>query len=1482
LTLFKHLISFENLVVLVSDLRLDIRGEEIGMHARIVRVIIFLILVEVLLISSMGQALCFGAVATSEESNTRKGSPLGQTAMNPDQKKRDVSAISILDSVSGNVTLLSMNFGEVKVVSYQGSTYLVVDDKEGRNKLDSYLINMTYLYDNGYLARGDDRIGVIVQMSSFKDLSQAEGAVRNLNGTIHRMHSPHLPYVSATIPYANIHKLVSSHSIAKIWLNLRVHATLSESVPIIKDPTEWSSFETQLGAAVNGTGVTIAVIDTGIDSTHPDLAGKVVSSISFTGESPVDGFGHGTHCASIAAGTGAASGGLYKGVAPGASLMNVKVLTNAGWGYDSWIIEGIQWAVDHGARVLSMSFGASVNGDGTDPLSTTVDWAADQGAVPVVAAGNSGPYTFSVGTPAVAKKAITVGATTKTDGIASFSSRGPTLDWRIKPDVLAPGVNIVAARAAGTSMGSPLNEFYTSASGTSMATPHVSGAAALLLQINSTQTPEQIKARLVNSAVRLPLDVWVQGSGRIDCYQAATAQARLAPPGWSFGLVTSENAKSTSISLANLGNSSVSFTVSTETTVEGAPTDYVSASTSNGTLDGLQALAFNLTAGPFDNSTPEGWFEGWLKVEWLTEPAQTLHIPYFFTIMSLLDVTVLDIDGSPIDALITAASYPDLSPATSVYSSSPARLTVRSGDYAVFAHLGWIKNDYGRMFALERLVTVPRLSVLTVSLRLADANVSYIPTKSSAGQDLTVHAYVQMLGGGTPSGYQHIMQWETLCGRFGSDITTDKLTLYTTTYDPADKVSINLGFYASDALHAEVHLMPFKFWNVTNLPSVIAYPEEQLAVWDIFFDVPEDYPARGLRIMNAFWFTWDYTGGFQFWSWDIHQIYAGIRSKYYLAPNVQWPWICYMPTYADHEFSFIFGPLQEIHINDWTWPGPTGEPPATGQTGSISAGDFEFAPYTPGLALRASGGQVQITGDVWRELQWPRYDWYGGTNGCGGMEGPISPYPRKNPGYELRVDGATVAQGELSGGKYLNCSEADAFGADWTGINRTWTIEGEEALVLTTLPALGLLSSESSYTMRLDLSSGDADAPVIASLSYPHNYTLGQEIQILIDSDTTSGVANVTAQFSYDGITWNPASYETSTRIARFTVDYGGSDSIDLRIRVTDNSGNYVEFINRPAMLNARTMLTVQYPPSVPKGGTALIGGNLTTVAGNPIDKLALNFSSEPPSFYVLVDEGAIRQFSLNVPSRVQHTLTLFPVGLYYGEAVSFTIEAEFRGLAELTGFSDSQTGDVLMTVGDIAINPHGIKPSGVGYQQGRDSTPLGYIRGMLNNAQPCMFDTDAAIDVKGRPVGDWPLILTIGGPDINAVSHYYEHTGVAADRAPVTWSEEGSDVVWRYPNGTEVVRVTQASTAVPPGSSDVFVIQILRDADNRTVVLMYGERYTGTWAAAEYFKFHVYPNIATYTDSYYIVRWTDAASGTSANMMPDSGDTFTILAQGS
>ncbi len=304
-------------------------------------------------------------------------------------------------------------------------------------------------------------------------------------------------------------------SVGKIWLDGRTRATLDRSTKQIGAPTAWKS-------GYDGKGVKVAVLDTGYDARHPDLGKQVIGSQSFIPDQEVqDGHGHGTHTASIVAGLGTASGGKRKGVAPGAQLLIGKVLDDAGTGLDSEAIAGMEWAVQQGAKVVSMSLGGMAS-DGTDPMSEAVErLSATSDALFVVAAGNSGAEE-TVGTPAAAAAALSVGAVDGDDKLAPFSSRGPRLgDGAMKPEVTAPGVEIAAARAAGSDQGHVLDEYYTRMSGTSMATPLVAGAAAILAQRHPEWTGEQLKAALATTAVpskgATPAQ---QGLGRIDIPRA--------------------------------------------------------------------------------------------------------------------------------------------------------------------------------------------------------------------------------------------------------------------------------------------------------------------------------------------------------------------------------------------------------------------------------------------------------------------------------------------------------------------------------------------------------------------------------------------------------------------------------------------------------------------------------------------------------------------------------------------------------------------------------------------------------------------------------------------------------------------------------------------------------------------------------------------------------------------------------------------------
>ncbi|MEU6167027.1 S8 family peptidase [Streptomyces tanashiensis] len=359
-----------------------------------------------------------------------------------------------------------------------------------------------------------------------------------------------------------------SGGVQRLWLDGKVDALLEKSVPQIGAPEAWA-------AGYDGTGVKVAVLDTGVDATHPDLADRIVESRSFVpGETARDGHGHGTHVASTIAGSGAGSGGTYRGVAPGAKLLVGKVLDDGGSGSESGIIEGMDWAAHSGAKVVSMSLGGQEGADGTDPMSLAVnELTAKTGVLFTIAAGNSGPGDRTVGSPGAAAAALTVGAVDSADAVASFSSRGPRGDGALKPEITAPGVRIVAARAAGTTMGTPVGDLYTTASGTSMATPHVAGAAAILAQRHPDWSPARLKSLLVSTAkTTADTSVYAQGAGRVDVARAVR-QSVSADGTIDFGLRGWDDSAAVEkkIAYVNDGDAPVTLALSLENAGETLP-----------------------------------------------------------------------------------------------------------------------------------------------------------------------------------------------------------------------------------------------------------------------------------------------------------------------------------------------------------------------------------------------------------------------------------------------------------------------------------------------------------------------------------------------------------------------------------------------------------------------------------------------------------------------------------------------------------------------------------------------------------------------------------------------------------------------------------------------------------------------------------------------------------------------------------------------
>ncbi|MEU2251033.1 S8 family serine peptidase [Streptomyces sp. NPDC019224] len=432
--------------------------------------------------------------------------------------------------------------GGVHVQTQAGHTYVVPEQAMpllAADKLDPRLFDVTGLVAMGY---DDARYGSVPLIAtgsgrgrSARPPATPDGAtrVRTLGSidasALHADKDRARTFWKDVAPGAAPDTLADG--IGKLWLDGRVTASLADDTAQIKATEAWQK-------GYDGKGVRIAVLDTGADLDHPDLVGQVEASESFVaGQTVDDGNGHGTHVASTIAGTGAASGGTEKGAAPGARLLVGKVLGNSGSGADSASIAGMEWAKAQGADIVSMSLGSSTPSDGDDPMSLAVDaLSADGGPLYVIAAGNA--YDpGSIGTPGAAASALTVGAVDGRDERAEFSSQGPLFGThRLKPDVSAPGVDVTAA--ASQSVPGWTGGLYRTMSGTSMATPLVSGAAAILKQRHPDWSGERIKNALMTTSERTTQSPYEVGTGRIDAAAAvdtvieATGSVEAATYNW--------------------------------------------------------------------------------------------------------------------------------------------------------------------------------------------------------------------------------------------------------------------------------------------------------------------------------------------------------------------------------------------------------------------------------------------------------------------------------------------------------------------------------------------------------------------------------------------------------------------------------------------------------------------------------------------------------------------------------------------------------------------------------------------------------------------------------------------------------------------------------------------------------------------------------------------------------------------------------------
>lgn len=371
------------------------------------------------------------------------------------------------------------------------------------------------------------QVSVLIRYKKKADLFGAQ-QMSNISITDH---FPCIQTVACPLRIHQLKTLIETSQVQKLFLDRPIATCLHIATPTISAPA-MKITENQ------GEGVTIAILDTGI-ATHPDLDSRLIHFVDFVNgkQKPYDDNGHGTHCAGCAGSSGKSSNGRFRGIAPKAKLIGIKVLGKQGESNISDVIRGIYWCIQNKAkyniRVISLSLGSTGELAYTeDPLCLMAEFAHRAGIVVVAAAGNAGPALQTISSPGNHPAVITVGATNDQrtitsvdDQIAAFSSRGPTHDGYTKPDLVAPGTNIISLRSESSFLDASLasnrvNQHYFALSGTSMATPIVAGVAALLLTKNPNLTPDEVKQCLMQTATSLHQPDNVQGKGLIDAHKA--------------------------------------------------------------------------------------------------------------------------------------------------------------------------------------------------------------------------------------------------------------------------------------------------------------------------------------------------------------------------------------------------------------------------------------------------------------------------------------------------------------------------------------------------------------------------------------------------------------------------------------------------------------------------------------------------------------------------------------------------------------------------------------------------------------------------------------------------------------------------------------------------------------------------------------------------------------------------------------------------
>ncbi len=1095
-----------------------------------------------------------------------------------------------------------------------------------------------------------------------------------------------------------------------IYPDLPVQATLSKSVPKIGADQVWGQYD-DLGVPVTGEGIVVAVIDTGIDYSHPDLGGgfgpgyKVIGGYDFLNKDsdPMDDNGHGTHVAGIIAADGDTSG-----VAPSTKLLAYKVLGADGSGSMSLVLSAIEAALDPNgdglyndhADVISMSLGGSGSPD--DPVCVAVEEAISLGVVVVIAAGNEGPSLGTVASPGLAAGAITVGAADEYGAVANFSSRGPVGDLMMKPEVTAPGVQIVSTVPfANTKYSS--SSGYMSMSGTSMATPHVSGAAALLIQMHPEWTPEMVKSALISASNDVGESYWVGGAGEIWLPDSMSCALFSSTPLVSYGLAGNP---SVTVRLSNTG-ATIGMVSDCDDwlslTADGAQTAPVPAGLSSASPSFLSIPAggegvFTIDVSGDVSSAPEGYYDGEVI---LTSGPITYRIPFGFVVLSQLNVHVYDTSGREVRdpyGAVVVYSVPDADIAITkrgnLQPSPPASFMLPSGTYAIHALGHQLVYIYSNPYVLSTTADLGPIESLDVNLYMSQAHPMEVDLETEGGQPIFVKDFRMYV--------RHEGTRNVSFDLTGSDYSIMGPELFS--------ISDSMTVYVSDT-DAQVGLAVSGF---SYTPSLWEFMELNWGHWfEYVYGLSTAFmfeASADLQYLLAWEFDGVDSGAPSALTWDDGTTRAYV-TEYDIPGTIMNPWC----NWGDHrsmggDAVFFVRRDTDTSLNSF-FSGMTRTTIVQGTFAELYyprglfEGFFERQYYSPDYDHMVRAGTVS---EIW--LPDRNY-----LNPLGPGEvietigaGPFYPsvltkntddtlvlfHPLLRGQFDARIGGKSVPSMNLyKNGALLGIYQLSEYLARPDAVRYVDLFgDGSYVASISYRPSSQIFD-DVLIELGFSVPSADADPPQIVGMEMPQRFVPGESLALSFQTiDTVSAVTPSVSWRSSGSTVWYPLAVEGqsgsfSTSIPTSTASTG----VDVRIEVSDASGNYLRYTANHASLAQVPVVfelsanseDVAYRDSPV---TVVLDGQLADSSGYPLSSVAgvlLELTVDGENVGMLLDEYIVGTTHTH-NGDIRFEWSLIPTSLfsYVGQSIDVLVEFDL-GIYEPVSRSFTLT-----SVADVAIAP--------------------------------------------------------------------------------------------------------------------------------------------------------------------------------------------------